>query len=433
MTGRLALLHWGDVLEDFLDPLGLSLEGFRDEMSGGWMFGYVEALRAAGIETTLACVSSRVEQHVRWEHAPTGAELLVFPAPRAYHFARRFLREPYAWSAREAAPGNGMLRLAGAAAARQAAPYLATPLRSLARELRRGGFGAILCQEYEYQRFDACVALGRALGLPVFATFQGGAVQRTGIERPVRPLAVRACAGLVIGSTAEAERVRRRYSVPNEKIARILNPLDVSRWRPADRAAARAKLGLPSDAYIVAWHGRVEMHRKGLDVLLDAWRRLDREGSLLLLVGTGASANELRGRLSEPELANVHWVDEYLFDRDLMRLYLSAADVYAFPSRHEGFPVAPLEAMACGLPMVAADVPGVAEIFPAGEGSGGMIVPPGDAEALAGALDRLLANEALRLELGARARRRAESAFSLEAVGRELRDFFIRRGLRTAP
>jgi glycosyltransferase involved in cell wall biosynthesis len=270
------------------------------------------------------------------------------------------------------------------------------------------------------------------LRLPVFATFQGGALHRTAAERPIRPLALRACAGLVIGPAAEAERVRRRYRLPEHKIARILNPVDVSRWRPSDRAEARAKVGLQVDARIVAWHGRVELNVKGLDVLLDAWRRLDQPGAVLLLVGSGASAKELRARLADPGFDNVHWIDDYISDRKLMRLYLSAADAYALPSRREGFPVAPLEAMACGLPVVAADVPGVAEIFPDGEASGGLVVPPADADALARALDRLLADDRLRKELGSRARRRAETEFSLEAVGRQLRDFFVRRGFRPA-
>jgi glycosyltransferase involved in cell wall biosynthesis len=58
-----------------------------------------------------------------------------------------------------------------------------------------------------------------------------------------------------------------------------------------------------------------------------------------------------------------------------MRQYLSVADVYVFPSRHEGFPVAPLEAMACGLPIVAAYAPGICDILSEGEESGGLVVP----------------------------------------------------------
>ena len=98
------------------------------------------------------------------------------------------------------------------------------------------------------------------------------------------------------------------------------------------------------------------------------------------------------------------------------------------PSRHEGFPVAPIEAMACGLPVVAADVAGVREILPDGEASGGIVVPAGDAGALGPALTRLLDDEALRARLAGAALARARDAFSLEAVGTRLREVILGDG-----
>ncbi len=328
---------------------------------------------------------------------------------------------PYAVSLAEAAGDlRGPARLR-AAFLKELSPYLATPLRVLARELRREGCGVVLCQEYEHARFDACVLLGRLAGLRVYATFQGGNWQLSRFERPLRPLALRACSGLIVGSTVEADRLRRRYGMPDRKVARIFNPIDLRMWPPADQEGARADLGIPRDARVVAWHGRVELHRKGLDVLVAAWRlvrdaRRDRD-IRLLLVGSGRDAGALRALLGDDP--GVHWVDEYVNDRKVIRRHLAAADVYAFPSRNEGFPVAPVEAMACGLPVVAADAPGVADIL----GDDGRVVPAGDAGALARALGSLLDDEGLRSRLGERARRRAEEHFSLESVGRELRAF----------
>ena len=60
MRPRVALLPWGDVFEDWLDPLGVTPEQLRDEVTGSWMFGYVDALRTAGADTVLVCFTSRV-------------------------------------------------------------------------------------------------------------------------------------------------------------------------------------------------------------------------------------------------------------------------------------------------------------------------------------------------------------------------------------
>jgi starch synthase len=106
-----------------------------------------------------------------------------------------------------------------------------------------------------------------------------------------------------------------------------------------------------------------------------------------------------------------------------MRRYLSAADAGVFSSRHEGFPVAPLEAMACGLPLVAVDAEGIVDAAPHGEDDGVVIVPREDPAALAGAMTRVASDRALRARLAARARERITSAFSIETVGAQLAAF----------
>jgi starch synthase len=120
------------------------------------------------------------------------------------------------------------------------------------------------------------------------------------------------------------------------------------------------------------------------------------------------------------------WINEYVRDREAILQYLSAADVYTLPSRHEGFPVAPIEAMAAGLPVVAADASGVPDILEGGEASGGIIIPREDANALAMALGSILDNQDWGHELGKRARQRAENYFSLEAIGKQLRQFMFK-------
>lgn len=435
-TLTVALVDWSQLVEDYLDNIGVSFESFRDEMSGGWMFGYVEALRLAGVRAVLCCVSARVTQTARFTHAPTGAALRVLPAPRVYRRLRRRVLNPYATTIEEAVGlVEGRARRACWSAAKELMPYLSTPVVALARELSRERCDALLVQDYEHGRFDVCLALGRLTGRRVYATFQGGDFSHGRLEQLTRRRVLRRADGFVVAGRGEAGRMRARYGLKGEMIERVFNPLDLSEWRPGDRASARVALGIPESSRVVVWHGRVDFRRKGLDVLLEAWRRVCAErpgGDLrLLLVGAGNDGEELHEAVKQASARGARglsWVDEYVKDRVRLRAYLRAADVYAFPSRHEGFAVAPLEAMACGLPVVAADAPGAPDLLEGGEASGGLLVPRDDAAAFASAVGRLLDDEALRLVLGARARVRVESEFGLEAVGRRLRDFMSKGG-----
>jgi glycosyltransferase involved in cell wall biosynthesis len=426
-----AIVPWGDQIEDFLDEIGVSLEEFSAAMTGGWLFGYIDALRRCGIESVVFCFSDRITTTVRTVHQPTGARMVILRVPSAYRRLRRRMADPYGCSM-QAMFGN---RNGGPQqywrAAYHAAPYLATPITRFAREIRRAGCTTILCQEYESPRFDALVAIGAALRIPVFATFQGGNWHRSGLERRVRRHSLRRSAGVIIGSSTEAERVGRVYGIDGDRVARIFNPIDLSKWQPLPRAEARRALRIPDATRVAIWHGRVDVRNKGLDLLLKAWRivrsaRSDRN-DLLVLVGSGAGDDALDAGIRALGTESVLWRRGYLLEKAAIRQPLSAAAVYVFPSRHEGFPVAPLEAMACGLPVIASSVPGVAEILGADHAFGGTVVPAGDYEALAHGLIELLDSEALSRTRGVRARARVEQAFSPEIIGTQLSEFLTTR------
>ena len=424
-----AILPWGDLVEDYLEPLDRTIDDYAERLSGGWLFGYAEALRRTGVGTVVVCWSRAVERPIRRIHAPSGAVLWFLPPSASYRAARHRLRDPYAWATKAALPRGGS-RVAGRLA-RAAAPYLtATPV-ALARVLRQEGCRALLCQEYEEGRFDVSVALGRALRIPVFATFQGGDHTRTPVERAVRRWTVPRAAGLLVGAAGEAERVARRYGVPADRIARVPNPLDPATVRRVPTGEARVALGLPAEGPVVVWVGRVDVHPKGIDVLLDAWERVRADPAArrptLLLLGTGSGAGWLHDQLVARRLDDVRWRDEYVLDRDVVGTHLSAGDVFVLPSRQEGFPVAPVEAMAAGLPVVATDAPGVRAVVGEGPAAAGVVVPREDAAALARELTRFLADPSLTAAVGDTARRRAESTFSLEAVGAQLRALLVDR------
>ena len=134
-------------------------------------------------------------------------------------------------------------------------------------------------------------------------------------------------------------------------------------------------MGLIDETFIAINHGRIDINRKGLDILIDAWRIFgDEASSKLVIIGSGQDHDAFARILASSDLSNVIWLPDYTTDWNRIRLWLSAADVYVTASRTEGMPVAPLEAMACGLPVVASDAQGLPDILTDGEASGGLVV-----------------------------------------------------------
>ena len=415
-----ALLPWGNVLEDYLDMIGLSLDDFLTTYRGTWMFGYVDALERVGVRTVLVIWSRNVSQPERRVHVPTGTAVWLLP-PTSAHMAARRLRERV--ESTSLATSSRRLRRT----LRLLARYTATTPRVLSRVLGQERCSAVLVQEYEYPRFDVCLLVGRMLGIPVLATFQGGRPEKgRSVEGWIRKRSVPRADGLLIGPRKEAMAVSKRYGLPDGAVTVVGNPIDVGEWRPQDREVSRAEMGLPRDAAIACWHGRIDIKRKGLDILVEAWRQVcvERpEADLrLLLLGAGAGNERLRELLeeaSESGLRGVHWHDEYTTDREVVRRRLAASDLFVFPSRHEGFAVAPMEAMACGRAVVACAAPGVTDLLKGGEGSGGIVVAKNPRK-LSRAMGSLLDDRERAWRMGKQGRRRIRKRYSPEAIGGEL-------------
>ncbi|MEA5511021.1 glycosyltransferase family 4 protein [Crocosphaera sp. UHCC 0190] len=422
----LALVPWGNVIEDYLDSINISLETFCTEMTGGWLFGYIEALKCVGIQSILICISVEVTEPIRRLHPPTGAIIYLLPVGNIYRHFRHRMTYAYGSSVKETFGTIPRLHYRFYAILRQLSPYLATPFNQLVHCLKQEKCQGIICQEYEYPRFDTCTLLGKLLKIPVFASFQGGNFQIWQIEGWIRPHTLRHCAGLIVASQTEIERVKKQYHIPDHKIAQIFNPLDLKDWEKGNRDQTRLDLGIGSNSPVVVYHGRIERYRKGLDILLEVWSKISQNypNCYLLLIGMGNDGQWLREAIAERKLSNIIWIDQFILDRQKMADYLSASDIYCLPSRHEGFPVAPLEAMAVGLPIVATDVPGIADILVRGEASGGRIVPRENSTALGQAIEYLLDNPLLWPKWGQCARQRVKTAFSVEAVGQQLQQFF---------
>jgi glycosyltransferase involved in cell wall biosynthesis len=181
---------------------------------------------------------------------------------------------------------------------------------------------------------------------------------------------------------------------------------------PCERAAARRELrplsGVPSDAPLVVCVGRL-CRQKGQRVLLDAWRHIAEEvpGAWLVLVGDGPDRREL----SESAPGRVLFAGA---SEEVDRWY-AAADLVVLPSRWEGMALTPLEAMACGRPVVVTDVGGARECLPPGQRETSL-VPPDDPGALVGAVTHLLREPELRDFLGEAARKHVRADFDVRVT-----------------
>ncbi|MEM8830639.1 MAG: glycosyltransferase [Cyanobacteria bacterium P01_G01_bin.19] len=435
----IGLIHNYDLIDDFLESMNLTFPDYCNNFTGSFIFGYVKALQSAGVRPVLYCITAQVTQPTRFEHLPTGATICALPHPKIYNgylAIKRTSLKAYGAETGQAFKDvedrNQVRRLSLTAVKnviKSGGSYLATPLNLLAEELQQENCQALLCQEYEYARFDACVAMGKRIDLPVYACFQGLNCTQSIVESAIRRWSLNNCAGLIIASGREIKRVRQQYDFPPAKIHQIFNPLNLPTGDRQTKISTRQELGISPRAKVVVWHGRVEIEQKGLDILAKAWQVICQtrptEDLCLLIIGTGSDTPGWQKQIDDLNLSGVVWVKEFISDRHLLSRYLGAADLYTLPSRKEGFPLAPIEAMACGLPVVLADVAGVRDIVPSEQEDGGLIVPRENPTALATAIMRLFDEPSQRQKLGQKARQRAKSNFSLQGIGRQMKEIFI--------
>jgi glycosyltransferase involved in cell wall biosynthesis len=194
--------------------------------------------------------------------------------------------------------------------------------------------------------------------------------------------------------------------VAPERVVQIPNGLDLSTWTPAHRG--------PDDPPTIVCAARFAPVKRHED-LLRALALLRRNGHAFraLLAGEGPTLPAMRSLATELGLADIVELPGRV-DPEAMRGMLGRASIACLSSVWEGMPGAVMEAMACGLPVVATDVSGTREVV--ADGESGLLVPPCDPPALARALARLLDDPELRARLGTAGRRRMEERFSLEAM-----------------
>ncbi|MFO0951444.1 MAG: glycosyltransferase family 4 protein [Isosphaeraceae bacterium] len=193
---------------------------------------------------------------------------------------------------------------------------------------------------------------------------------------------------VVTNSDQTRQVVIDRLGLPPERVRTIYYGTDPGRFRPAtpdERAAARGRLGWNDERPTVAFVGALGDLRKGLDSLLNAWKRLASDptwDARLVVVGTGANLAQLR-----EEAAGLGGSVEFLGFRTDVPEVLQACDALVSPTRYEAYGLNVQEALCCGLPALVSRTAGVAERYP-DELQDLLIPDPDDPEGLADRLRR---------------------------------------------
>ena len=223
----------------------------------------------------------------------------------------------------------------------------------------------------------------------------------------------RACEAMV-PSRQQLDGTVRSFLLDRARVHVVPNGISVEDFAAPGRDEARKSLGLGTGPILLCV-GRLARD-KGFATAIEALARLESDARLLVL-GSGperalleqtARRTGVSDRVdflgSKPRAEVVH--------------HLAASDVFVFPTeRDEAAPLVPLEAMAAGLPVVASDIGGGAELIESG--NNGLLVPPASVYSLGGAIDSLLAKDALRRRMGEAARERIVERYTIEAMTRQ--------------
>jgi glycosyltransferase involved in cell wall biosynthesis len=220
---------------------------------------------------------------------------------------------------------------------------------------------------------------------------------------------------LVGGFIAVSDQVRQAMLETigpiQDKIIVIYNGVDVKRYgRPVDRAAIRKQLGVEVNSpliVVVATLREPKGHRYLIEAAATIVPKYPDLG--VLFVGDGDLREKLQAQVQELNLGD-HI--RFLGNRSDVAELLAASDLFVLPSLWEGLPMSLLEAMASGLPIVATEVSGTVRVMAPDQT--GILVPPGDSQRLAQAIERLLSDSALAQAMGAAARRRVAAEFSAQ-------------------
>jgi D-inositol-3-phosphate glycosyltransferase len=239
---------------------------------------------------------------------------------------------------------------------------------------------------------------------------------------------------IVAATLAEESQLQFLYHAPETKIVVIPPGVDVSHFYSIPADEAKCAIGVPEDEQMLLFVGRIEP-LKGVDTLIRAIAHMRTTGvtnrypHYLAIIGGDPNA---RTRRMNTEMARLQKLSRELGLQDLvvflgkrsqssLPYYYSAADVLIMPSHYESFGMVALEAMACGTPVVASQVGGLAFLIQ--DGVTGFVLPDGDHLALSERLTQLISQPDLRQRLGEQAAAYAQD-YSWDKIASRIFDLY---------
>lgn len=247
------------------------------------------------------------------------------------------------------------------------------------------------------------------------------------LKSPIRELYRGADAFACISRDIERETLA--CGVPRERVHYLPNAIDMTHFRPADlaqRARLRERLDLPAGRVVCLFVGRLSREKGVLD-LLEAWRLLQPSDALLIVAGPDMTGHAWDAGAPGRALVEQHGLGasvRFVGPHEDVAPMMQAADLVVQPSHFEALGLSAIEALACGVPLVASAVGGLLDFVVDGEN--GRLCPPQDAPALAACIGPLLSDAGARMRLAARARESVLHEYDEQVVFGRMRALFDR-------
>jgi len=241
---------------------------------------------------------------------------------------------------------------------------------------------------------------------------------------------------IVVSTPAEQSQLEFLYKADSRKLTIIPPGVDTSRFYPIPKEEAKEVIGMPENEHMILFVGRIEP-LKGVETLLQSLAIMQRNNTnlegccphYLVIIGGSPDDNQ---KIMTAEMERLQSLARELGIKDLVLFlgkrsqdslpyYYSAADVVVVPSHYESFGMVALEAMACGTPVVASQVGGLAYLVR--DGVTGYVVPDGEPEVLANRLIALLMDPTLSQRMGEQGGRLAQ-AYSWEIIASQIHAFY---------